>query len=116
MSQEDMPKNVLIISDMEFDGAVDYGHKPNETLFQTIANKYAAHGYKLPRLIFWNVNSRTGTIPVKENKLGVALVSGFSVNVVNMVMSNKLDPYECLLDVLNSERYLPIKNAIEDIM
>lgn len=116
MSQEDMPKNVLIISDMEFDSAVDYMHKPNKTLFQTIANKYATHGYKLPRLIFWNVNSRTGTIPVKENELGVALVSGFSVNVVNMVMSNKLDPYECLLDVLNSERYLPIKNAIEDIM
>ncbi len=116
MSQEDMPKNVLIISDMEFDSAVDYMHKPNKTLFQTIANKYATHGYKLPWLIFWNVNSRTGTIPVKENELGVALVSGFSVNVVNMVMSNKLDPYECLLDVLNSERYLPIKNAIEDIM
>jgi hypothetical protein len=80
-----------------------------------IAKKYAAPGYKLPRLVFWNVNSRTGTIPVKENDLGVALVSGFSVNIVNMVMSNKLDPFECLLDVLNTERYQPIENAIKDI-
>ena len=114
MSQEDMPKNILIISDMEFNNAC-YG-RPNETLFTTITSKYAAHGYKLPRLVFWNVNSRTGTIPVKENDLGVALVSGFSVNIVNMVMSNKLDPYECLLDVLNTERYLPIEDAIKDVV
>jgi hypothetical protein len=114
MSQEDMPKNILIISDMEFDSAG--GYYVNETLFTTIAKKYAAHGYSLPRLIFWNVNSRTGTIPVKENKLGVALVSGFSVNIVNMVMSNKTDPYECLLETLNTERYQPIENAIKDIM
>ena len=113
MSQEDMPKNILIISDMEFNSAC-YG-RPNEALFTTIAKKYEARGYKLPRLVFWNVNSRTGTIPVKENDLGVALVSGFSVNIVNMVMSNKLDPYECLLDVLNTERYQPIEDAIKDI-
>lgn len=112
MSQEDMPKNILIVSDMEFNTAC-YSY-PNETLFATIARKYATHGYKLPRLIFWNVNSRTGTIPVKENELGVALVSGFSVNIVNMVMSNKLDPYECLLDALNTERYQPIEDAIKD--
>lgn len=114
MSQEDMPKNILIISDMEFNNAVY--RRPDETLFTTIANKYAEHGYKLPRLVFWNVNSRTGTIPVKENELGVALVSGFSVNIVNMVMSNKLDPYECLLDVLNTERYQPIEDAVKDII
>jgi hypothetical protein len=114
MSQEDMPKNVLIISDMEFNSAV-YS-TPNQTLFATIAKKYEAHGYKLPRLVFWNVNSRTGTIPVKENNLGVALVSGFSVNIVNMVMSNKTDPYECLLEVLNSERYQAVEDAVKDIL
>lgn len=114
MSQEDMPKNILIVSDMEFNSACCY--RPNEALFTTIAKKYAVYGYKLPRLVFWNVNSRTGTIPVKENDLGVALVSGFSVNIVNMVISNKLDPYECLLDTLNTERYQPIEDAIKDII
>lgn len=130
MAQEDIPANILIVSDMEFDSCATSGvpavrnswgwysstyQRPTTTLFDTIAKKYAAHGYKLPRLVFWNVNSRTGTIPVKENDLGVALVSGFSVNIVNMVMSNKLDPFECLLDVLNTERYQPIEDAIKDI-
>ena len=119
MSQEDLPKNILIISDMEFDSCVSYGQprksywnvyvKPTQTDFQTIADKYRQYGYKLPRLVFWNVCSRTGTIPVKENELGVALVSGFSQNVANMVLNGELDPYQNLVNTLMSERYSPIK-------
>ena len=116
MHQEDIPKNILIISDMEFDMATySYGRggQVSKRLFDVIAQKYADAGYQLPRLVFWNVNSRTGTIPVKENDLGVALVSGFSVNIAKMVMSGKLDPYECLLETLNSERYAPIEAALK---
>ena len=115
MHQEDIPQNVLIISDMEFDSAT-YSYnsgRPNQRLFDTIAKRFADAGYKLPRLVFWNVNSRTGTIPVKENELGVALVSGFSVNIVKMVMSGKTDPFECLLETLNSKRYAPIEEALK---
>ena len=88
------------------------GNRPNAKLFQTIAKRYAEAGYQIPRMVFWNVNSRTGTIPVIENDLGVALVSGFSTNIVKMVMSGKTDPYECLLETLNSERYAPIGKAL----
>lgn len=118
MSQEDLPANILIISDMEFDSCATTSNerysrnRPNEKLFGVIAKEYADAGYKLPRMVFWNVNSRTGTIPVRENDLGVALVSGFSVNVCKMVMSGKLDPYECMLEVINSERYQPIEDAL----
>lgn len=120
MSQEDLPQNILIISDMEFDGCATCGvgvsrysvNRPTQKLFNVIAQKYENAGYKMPRLVFWNVNSRTGTIPVKENDLGVALVSGFSVSVVNMVMSGKTDPFECLLEVLNSKRYEPIEKVL----
>lgn len=118
MSQEDMPKNILIVSDMEFNSCATcsnggYGNRPDQRLFKVIAKKYADAGYLIPRMIFWNVNSRTGTIPVKENELGVALVSGFSVNVVKMVMSGKTEPFECLLETLNSERYAPIEEALK---
>ena len=125
MAQEDLPKNILIISDMEFDSCATCGaarrgygyggyggNRPNAKLFQTIAKRYAEAGYQIPRMVFWNVNSRTGTIPVIENDLGVALVSGFSTNIVKMVMSGKTDPYECLLETLNSERYAPIGKAL----
>ncbi len=124
MAQSDLPDNVLILSDMEFDrcatttnfGSARRYSGVEPKLFEVIAQKYAAYGYKLPRLVFWNICSRTGTIPVKENDLGVALVSGFSPAIAKMVLSNKTDPYECLLEQLNSERYLPVKDAIKGLL
>ena len=117
--QEDIPANILIISDMEFDNCTQTSasgswaeRRPNNKLFKIIQSRFENEGYKLPRLVFWNVCSRTGTIPVRENELGVALVSGFSVNICKMVMSGKLDPFECLLETLNSERYKPVEDAI----
>ena len=125
LPQGDLPENLLIISDMEFDRCAVSGPVEKERwgsyrchgsvdtrLFETIKARYEAAGYKVPRLVFWNVCSRTSTIPVKENDLGVALVSGFSTNLVKMVMSNKTDPYECLLETLNGPRYAPVREAL----
>lgn len=108
MSQDDMPKNVLIISDMEYDAGVSfkYNHGDNqEALFETIAKKFEDNGYVMPKLIFWNVNSRTNTIPLTQNKAGVILLSGFSKNLMSMVMSSELDPYKALVKELKKERY-----------
>lgn len=121
LSQEEMPKNILIISDMEFDEASSprYGYryrKPDQKLFEILDNMYREHGYKLPKLIFWNVASRTGTIPMKENDLGVALVSGFSTNIAEMVMNDKLDPLEILLDKLNTPRYEKITKILQKLL
>lgn len=130
MEQSELPANILIISDMEFDSCAttnaqprrgySWGYSscvaPTSTLFEVIAKRYADAGYQLPRLVFWNVNSRTGTIPVKENDLGVALVSGFSPNVAKMVMSGKLDPYDCLLEAINAERYQPVDDVLRPVI
>ena len=123
MKQSELPANILILSDMEFDSCATTsnfgsanGYRSrgiDKKLFAVIAKRYAEHGYKLPRLVFWNICSRTGTIPVKENDLGVALVSGFSPAIVKMVLSNSTDPFECLLKQLNSERYAPVEQAVK---
>lgn len=110
---EEMIKNILIISDMEFDHAqgcyFSRGHALTKPLFDEIKERYNKSGYDLPKLIFWNVNSRTRTIPLIENELGVTLVSGFSQNVLKMVMNNRFDPYEVLIETLDGERYNPIE-------
>ena len=102
LKQEDIP-TILVISDMEFDEATYMN--PNERLFGGIAKKYEECGYKLPKLVFWNVNSRTGTIPVTQNEEGVILVSGFSAAITKMVLSNEVDPYKALVNILMGERY-----------
>lgn len=118
LTQEEMPKNILIISDMEFDNCVESNarYRPSQKLFKVIEESYKSYGYKLPKLVFWNVCSRTGTIPVKENDLGVALVSGFSTNIAEMIMNDKLDPLEILLDKLNTKRYKKISENLENIL
>lgn len=120
LDASELPAQILIISDMEFDsccyagnnrGSYWYGHRDNGvnvSLFSNIANKYAQYGYKLPKLVFWNVNSRTGTIPCIQNEAGVILVSGFSQNVLSLVNSGKTDPYDALIDELGKERYANI--------
>ena len=119
MAQEDMPSTLLILSDMEFDEATyDFGYYLNsntqQKLFKTIDNKFKEAGYKMPRLVFWNICGRTNTIPVKENEAGVALVSGFSTTIFDMVLNNETDPYEMLLKKLNTPRYLKIKELVEN--
>ena len=115
LRQEEIP-NILIVSDMQFDGAVccnssNWGIP--KTLFKTIADKYASYNYTLPKLIFWNLNThgRSKNVPVTQNKNGVILVSGFSAAICKMVLSNKTDPYEAMVETLNSERYQAIEDA-----
>ena len=105
LKQEDIP-NLLIISDMEFDNATGYySYYVKDRLFDIISSKFKAQGYEMPRLIFWNVNSRTNTIPLTQNKNGVILVSGFSPAITKMVLSEQTDPYQALVEQLMSERY-----------
>lgn len=114
-TQTQLPERILIISDMEFDHGMYFGsdrrsgYASHQTqLFTNIQKGFEAEGFKMPKLIFWNVNSRSGTIPVRENDLGVGLVSGFSQQILKMVMSDKLNPFEILVEQLMSERYEPI--------
>lgn len=90
-----------------------YGADRN-ALFTVIRRNFEVRGYKLPRLVFWNLNSRTRTIPVKKNKLGASLVSGFSPAIAKMVLSGKLDPFECLKEQLDGPRYDAVGKALEE--
>lgn len=122
--QNEIPKSILIISDMEFDMATDansgwgWGRatypSPSDALFKKIEQRYKNAGYQIPRLVFWNVNSRTNTIPVMENDLGVTLVSGFSLSIIKMVQSGELDPYINLIKMVTNERYQPVIEALKN--
>lgn len=109
-TQEEIP-NILILSDMEFDGCVVGA---DEHTFKRIEDKFKAEGYSLPRITFWNLNSRTNAIPLIENELGVSLVSGYSPTCLKAVMSNKFNAYDALMDCIFVERYDKVANKIKD--
>lgn len=113
-TQDEIPQNLIIISDMEFDYCASCGPISNnrwygghiankETLFETIRNKWASYGYKMPKLTFWNVEARQNNIPMQDDG-NVRYVSGMSPVIFEQIMKN-LSAYDLMMDKLNSNRY-----------
>ena len=115
LSQSEIPENLIIISDMEFNSCVSSnayrsswgGGGINETLFETMAKKWRSHGYDMPHLIFWNVQARQNNIPMIGNG-NVSYVSGMSPSIFETIMSGKTG-YDLMMEKLNTPRYEVIR-------
>ena len=106
LPQEELPSSLIIISDMEFDACVNHA---SETNYENARRKYAARGYTLPQIVFWNVASRGGHQPVRQNEQGAILVSGAEPRLFAMVAGGRnLSPYGFMMDILERERYAGI--------
>lgn len=109
LSQKDLPKNLIVISDLEFDearGKYHWSHDTiasKETLIEGIRRKWDSCGYKMPNLVFWCVDSRHDNIPMKTED-GITFVSGNSPIVFEMIMSGETS-LDLMYDKLNSDRY-----------
>jgi hypothetical protein len=104
--QEEMIDKLYIISDMQFNEA-DSGADAH--LFKVMEKKFAQHGYKLPSLVFWNVDARETNTPFTQNDFGVQLVSGFSPSIFTSLMTGEVTtPYDLMLRTINSERYAEV--------
>jgi hypothetical protein len=86
--QGDMPKMLLILSDMQYNQSVN---GTDDSAMEMIERKYSNAGYILPQVVFWNLNSYDN-VPVKSDKSGTALVSGFSPSILKGILS--ADPME----------------------
>lgn len=106
LKQHDLPKKLYIISDMEFDRCVIGGF--DDTLFAQMRRSYAAYGYTLPEIVFWNVASRNRNIPVTRTQTGAALVSGASPAVFDMVIGGEIMPELIMNRIIESERYAKV--------
>lgn len=103
----EMPKALVVISDMEINECVtDYG---KWSFHDTMAAEFAAHGYEMPTIVYWNVNSRHDTFHVDAEKQGAVLISGNSASSFKQVMKSiSMTPVEAMEQIINSDRYAPI--------
>lgn len=97
--QSEMPKNIIILSDMQFDQAV----KSNQSAMEMIKTKYYNYGYELPKIIYWNLRNSYG-VPAKSEEKGTVLVSGYSPSLMKEVLGMQT-PLEMVMKIINSERY-----------
>ena len=113
--ESEMPTKILILSDMEFDKATEtvsgwekthIATKWDATAQEMIEQKYADAGYKVPAVVYWNIQSRGNNIPVAFDKTGTALISGFSPSILKTVAKGQVsNPQVIMDDAILSSRY-----------
>jgi hypothetical protein len=108
VSQEEMPTMILILSDMEFNYAG--GKNWNPTAQQMIETEYTLAGYDMPKIVYWNIQSRgDNNKPVHFDKNGTSLVSGFSPSLLTSLLAGKdMSPLSMMMSVIGSERYASV--------
>lgn len=100
--QEEMPKAIVVISDMEIDQC---GNR-EWSFYDNMADRFRQAGYQIPNIIFWNVNSRHDIFHADKRRRGVQLASGQSVTVFKQILES-LDctPVEAMEKTIGAERY-----------
>ena len=101
LTQEDMPTMLLVLSDMEFNQA-----SSTRTNFREVKENFEFAGYKLPKIVFWNLNAREGNSPATVHDKNVTMVSGFSPAVLKSVLSGRtVSPVDVMLEAVMLPRY-----------
>ena len=98
--QSDIPSTLIILSDMEFNGA------GTKTVAQRTRDAFTAAGYEMPQIVWWNIQSRSDSnVPVRANEHGMALVSGFSPTIVKSLLGGQLSPIGVMMEAVNIDKY-----------
>lgn len=117
--QDEMPTQILILSDMEFDEATstrggwyNSGIVPkwNPTAQEMVKKMFSDAGYEMPNIIYWNIQSRGENVPVRFDEQGTALISGFSPSIMTSLLSGaSMTPVSIMMETIGKERYSRIK-------
>lgn len=100
LAPDQLPKKVIIISDMQFDNC----KTKKKDYFNYLKEKYSSNGYELPQLVFWDVsqNNYRGKYYVSYNTEGALLLSGINPNIFDSLMKSiEPNPLEYMQEVLN---------------
>lgn len=106
VSPDEMPKSLIIVSDMEF----DYCGGRRWTFYENMRARYVQYGYEIPTIIFWQVDSRHDVFHADKDRKGVILVSGQSAGTFkNLIGAIGKSPVDFMMEIVNSKRYEPVK-------
>jgi hypothetical protein len=110
LHQDELPSVLLIFSDMEFNQATSNYSGKSIRAQDMAKEKFAMAGYTIPKIVYWQLNGKSGNVPVKFNEQGTALVSGFSPAIMKSILSaSNFTPETIMLETINSERYKQIE-------
>lgn len=117
ITEDEMPTTILILSDLQFDPSI-ISYKYNA--YDMMKAHYASAGYKIPRIIYWNLRAKMDNVVSSAFDENVGLVSGFSPSCLKSILigesikeetkeePKKETPYELMMKVVNGDRYSSI--------
>ncbi len=92
---ESMPTMLLVLSDMQFNDS-----QRGMTHFNHMKERYEQAGYKLPKIVFWNLDAHMGT-PAECDDDSVAMVSGFSPSIMKAILNAEdFTPMDVMMEAL----------------
>lgn len=101
--QDQMPKTLLIFSDMQFDHCT---HASSRAIDHAKV-LFAQAGYECPTVVFWNLNGASN-MPVQKHESGAMLVSGYSPAIMTYIMAMDIDsitPEGLMMKAIMNPRY-----------
>ena len=106
---EDLPKTIVVLSDMEIDSMSYWRDKSRvKTEMELMREEWARDGLKLPRLVYWNCAARNNNILDEIDNDDITYVSGASPIIFNSILRG-LSGKQLMLEKLNSKRYENVK-------
>ena len=102
-----MPKTFVVISNMEIDRYMRPGR--HWDFLKVMEARYNAKGYKLPKIVMWNVNARKDTVLSQDEN--TIFISGQSPSSFKALCQNLdgITAYELMLQVLNGKAYAKVR-------
>jgi 2'-5' RNA ligase len=89
VKQSELPQTLFCFSDMQFNSADPRNNNNNkwETNYDILKVKWNKAGYKLPGIVFWNLNGALcKDTPIRCDTEGCALMSGFSASLLGVFL------------------------------
>ena len=102
VSNDEMPKALVVVSDMEIDRYIRWN---GLDFVETMKRKFASRGYTMPKLICWNVEARNDTFLSKSSD--VICVSGQSASTFRELCGNLegKTTWDIMLETLGNKMY-----------
>ena len=119
ISNENMPKTFIILTDMCFNAAV--GRRNNGLQFDYYKNKFEEKGYDFPAIILWNLRSEDISFQNEADQKGVVNLAGFSIALLKSILEGdqldltKKSPIDMLLESLSKGRYDKVFDEIRKV-
>lgn len=120
------PEDLIVLTDMGFDQTINRSDKWSTQLelirdkFREASNQVwgTGAGWKVPRIVIWNLTAKYADFHAKANQEGVVQLSGWSPSMLTALQKGGVQvmtPYQGMRTVLDDKRYDEVRNLWNEL-